>query len=346
MKRFNKNLLTMLLVILVAFGLVACGTKSNTSNVGANDTSIETPNNDNVGGANETNTAGSDETTVEDVALPSIDRAGNTIVIPEEVKKIISLAPSTTQILVDLGEGDKLVAVDTQSPLYATIPSDVPQFDLMAPDLEQIIALSPDVIFVSSMTNYSGEDILKAVRDVGICVIEIPTSNSIDDIKKDIGFVADCLGKSSEGKVLISDMETTIAQVSAIGETITDKKSVLFEIAAAPSVYSFGKGIFLNEMIELIGATNTLAEQDGWISVTEEAIVIANPDVILTSVNYIDNPTDEIKGREGFSEIKAVANNQVYYIDNGSSSLPNHNITKALIEMAKAVYPEEFADLN
>lgn len=340
MKRFNKNLLTMLLVVLVAFSLAACGTKSD-KNGGTNDITNGTTNDITEGAAN-----GENDTTGESVELPTEDRAGNTVTIPKEVNKIISLAPSTTQILFDLGVGDKLVAVDTQSPLYATIPSEVLQFDMMAPDLEQVIALSPDVVFVSSMTNFSGEDILKGVRDSGICVLEIPTSNSIEDIKKDISFVADSVGKSQEGKVLISDMEAIINEVSEIGSKITDKKTVLFEIAAAPDIYSFGKNVFLNEMIELIGATNILVEQEGWISVSGEAIVSKNPDVILTNVNYIENPTEEIKSRDGFNEITAVVNDRVYYIDNGYSSLPNHNVIKALIEMAKAVYPEQFADLK
>jgi iron complex transport system substrate-binding protein len=340
MKRYNKNLLTMLLVVLVAFSLAACGTKSN-NNGGTNDITNGATNEITEGAAN-----GDKDTTGESVELPTVDRAGNTITIPKEVNKIISLAPSTTQILFDLGVGDKLVAVDTQSPLYSTIPSEIPQFDMMAPDLEQVIALSPDVVFVSSMTNFSGEDILKVVRDSGICVLEIPTSNSIEDIKTDIRFVADAVGKSQEGKVLVSDMEAIINQVAEIGSKITDKKTVLFEIAAAPDIYSFGKNVFLNEMIELIGASNIFADQDGWISVSGEAIVNKNPDVILTSVNYIENPAEEIKSRDGFNEITAVLNDRVYYIDNGYSSLPNHNVTKALIEMAKAVYPEQFANFK
>ncbi len=341
MKRFNKNLVTMLLVILVAFGLVACGSKSDNNGGNTSVTPGQTGDNVNTEG---NNTA--DEDATNDVVLPTTDRAGNTITIPNEVNKIISLAPSITQVLFDLEVGDKLVAVDKQSPLYAEVPSDIPQFEMMAPDLEQIIAISPDVVFVSSMTNYNGEDILKAVRDAGISVLEIPTSNSIEDIKKDIRFIADAVGKSSEGNVLVSDMETTINKVAEIGGTITDKKTVVFEIGAAPDIYSFGKNVFLNEMIEIIGATNIFADQEGWISVSAESIVSMNPDVILTSVNYIENPIDEIKGRDGFSEITAVKNDMVYYIDNGSSSLPNHNITKALIQMAKAIYPEQYADLK
>jgi iron complex transport system substrate-binding protein len=99
-------------------------------------------------------------------------------------------------------------------------------------------------------------------------------------------------------------------------------------------------------MIELIGARNIFADQMGWLAVTEEAAISANPDVILTNVNYIEDSIGEIKSRDGWEEVNALKNNAVYYIDNGYSSLPNHNIVKALKEMALAVYPEAFASLK
>ena len=100
-----------------------------------------------------------------------------------------SLAPATTQILCDLGLADKIVAVDTNSPQYAEeLTEDVMQFDMMEPDLEQILNAEPDIIFVSNMSSQGGDDIFKSVRDAGICVAEIPTSNSIEDVKEDVRF--------------------------------------------------------------------------------------------------------------------------------------------------------------
>ena len=96
-------------------------------------------------------------------------------------------------------------------------------------------------------------------------------------------------------------------------------------------------------MIELIGAENILADQQGWLAVEAETIVAADPDVILTNVNYIDEPVAEILGRGGWEGMRAVQDQQVFYIDNMASSLSNHNIVKALDQMAKAVYPDLFA---
>lgn len=296
----------------------------------------------------ETASAETEESAGEAAARPQEDRAGNPIEVPEEVDSIISLAPATTQILCDLGLADEIVAVDTNSPMYAEgLSGDVMQFDMMEPDLEQILNAEPDIIFVSSMSSQGGDDIFAGIREAGICVAEIPTSNTIEDVKKDVQFTADCVGKSEEGAALVADMEAVIDEVSAIGQNIEEKKSVLFEISPVPYLYSFGTGVYLNEMIELIGAQNVLGDQEGWISVTEESAVAADPDVILTSDNFSNSdPVAEILGRAGWENVTAVKEGQAYYIDNAASSLPNHHIVDALKEMAKAVYPEEYADLK
>ena len=137
-------------------------------------------------------------------------------------------------------------------------------------------------------------------------------------------------------------MQEEIDSISAIAKIITEKKTVYFEISAAPYMYSFGNGVFLNEMIELIGTANILSGQDGWLSVEGETVVAADPDVIFTNVNYLDDPVAEILGRDGWAGVTAVVNRDVYYIDNMASSLPNQNIVVALRQMAEALYPDYF----
>lgn len=278
-------------------------------------------------------------------ALPTEDRAGNAITVPETVNTIVSLAPSVTQVLCELGLADKIVGIDNRSPNYTDqLKDDLPQFDMMSVDTETLIALKPDIVFASGISYVGAEDPFKSVRDVGICVADIPSSSSLNDVKLDNQFIADCVGKSEEGKRLNDDMQATIDKVAAIGKTITDKQRVLFSIADSSALYSFGSGTFLNEMIELIGAVNVFADQESWISVTTESAVAANPDVILTNVNYIPDPIADFTENAVFAEVNAVKNDRVYLIDNAASSLPNHHVVDALVQMALAVYPDQYAE--
>lgn len=278
-------------------------------------------------------------------ALPTEDRAGNAITVPETVNTIVSLAPSVTQVLCELGLADKIVGIDNRSPNYTDqLKDDLPQFDMMSVDTETLIALKPDIVFASGISYVGAEDPFKSVRDVGICVADIPSSSSLNDVKLDNQFIADCVGKSEEGKKLNDDMQATIDKVAAIGKTITDKQRVMFSIADSSALYSFGSGTFLNEMIELIGAVNVFADQESWISVTTESAVAANPDVILTNVNHIPDPIADFTENAAFAEVNAVKNDRVYLIDNAASSLPNHHVVDALVQMALAVYPDQYAE--
>ncbi len=143
-------------------------------------------------------------------------------------------------------------------------------------------------------------------------------------------------------------MKEDVESIKAIGDTITDKKSVYFEIGAGSGLYTFGNETFLNEMIETIGATNIFGDESSWITVTPEAVIDANPDVILANSPGTNEAgltaVEDIVSREGWDTVTAVKNGDVYQIDKNSSSRGSQNIIKALKEMAKAVYPDEYKD--
>lgn len=282
------------------------------------------------------------------VAVPTeqtttkVDREGETINMPENVEKIISLAPSTTQILIDLGLEDKIIATDAYSVDLFTDYGDRISFDIMSPDVELLASLDADIIFATAMSKADSEDPLKLLKNTGTVVTYIPTSNSIEDIEKDIIFISEITNEKEAGLSIVSDMYDKIEYYRKIGSTITDKKTVYFEIAPTPKIYTFGNGVFLNEIIEIIGAENIFNDQENWITVSPEAIIERNPDVIFTNVEYIDDPVSEILNRAGFSTITAVKNSDVYKIDNKISSYSNHNIVKAMEEMAVLIYPSEY----
>ena len=279
-------------------------------------------------------------------AQPTVDRAGNEIALPEEINKVVSLAPSTTQLLLDLGLGDKLVAVDTYSAQYYEETAGLLQYDMMTPDNEALALLEPDVIFVTGMSFAHGENPFQPLIDLGACVVVLPSSYSIEDIRLDIAFIADVMNVEEAGQAIIDEMDTTIEEIKAIGESIEEKKTVLFEISALPYIYGPGDHTYLDEMIELIGAVNVLDGQEDWVSVSEESALAMNPDVILTSTDYIEDPIGEILSREGWGDVTAVANKAVYPISSQTSNQPNQHIVEALIDMAKAVYPEYYEALD
>ena len=259
-----------------------------------------------------------------------------------EVGRIISTSPSNTEILVGLGLTDKIVAVDKYSTDIEGLSADIPQLELSNPDAETILALEPDLIITSEINHVgNAENPFSILEESGIDVLYIPTSTSIEDIYSEIEKIAEATGTTAQGEALINGMKEKISAVSEIAKTIpeSERKTVYFEISPAPSLFSFGKETFLNEMIELIGATNIFGNETGWISPSEETILKDNPDVILSNVNYIENPIEEIKGRAGWENLTAVKENQIFMINTNAASRPSQNVMIALEEMAQAIYP-------
>lgn len=278
----------------------------------------------------------------EAIVRPDKDREGYAITLPEEINTIISIGPSNTEILVGLGFGGRIIATDDFSGNVEGIQPGISSLNMMFLDAEFIIGLQPDIIFITGMSRVGGGNPLSLISDTGISIVYMPTSNSITDIMEDIRFIAAVMGVQANGEDIITSMEAEINSIRQIAETITERRTVYFEISPAPFMYSFGTGTYMHEMIELAGAENIFADREGWISVTDEALLLANPDIILTSVNFPDNPIAEIMGRVGWGVIAAVQNGRVYSIDADYSNRPSQNIIRALREIAQAVYPDLF----
>ena len=276
---------------------------------------------------------------------PDTDRSGNPITLPDQVDSIISMAPSATQTLLDLGMKDKLVAVDTYSAMYFGL-EDLPTFDMMEPDTEQMAVLGADLIFTTGMSASTGADPFKPLRDVGACVADIPSASSIDAMLEDTRFIAVCVGAEETCEELIAKFQEELDQLSEIGAGIQDKKRVVVEIACAPDIYTAGNGTFMQEMLNIIGAENIFADQEGYLSVTEESVIMLNPDVILTMVDYVEDPVAEILGRNSWENITAVANGDVYQVNTNAVSLPNLHVIDGMKQMAKMIYPDAYAGIE
>ena len=283
-----------------------------------------------------------------------ISCTGKSAVVKNDVKRVISTAPSNTEIITDLGQAHKLVAVDVHSANIEGIPANLPLLDFFYPDAETIINLKPDLIIASGHNpTGSGEDPFRLLRDTGITVVYISMSKNIAAIYDDITLIAQLLQAQEEGKALINKTSAMIDEIVHAAETakntfavrkgagIENKRTVYFEISAAPDMMTFGKDSFIHDMIITIGAENIFGNENWLITPGAETIINRNPDVILTNVNYIKDPIGEIKSRPGFNHINAVKNNRIYRIDTDSSVRPSARIVTALRQMQEAIYRED-----
>ena len=139
-------------------------------------------------------------------------------------------------------------------------------FDMMNPDVEKIISLKPDIIFVNTFSVFSAKNSVDAIKNLGLSVAVIPNSDTLIAIEEDIYFLGEVLKLKDASKKVISKMQINIEKIKSIGDKITNKKSVYFEIGAMPNLYSFGTNVYLDDMINIIGAKNIFEDKNSWIA--------------------------------------------------------------------------------
>lgn len=299
-------------------------------------------------------TVTSDEVAAEQ-ALPTQDLVGNDITVPQEIDAIVSMSPSSTRLLIDLGLADYIVACDTYSYEYYgdNLNADVSRYDMMAPDQEAIVSLDPDIVFTTGMSYATGSDVYASVREAGICVADIPSASSLDEIGESIIFIGSCTGTYDEAQEIVDSMNDTIDKIKEIAATISDddKKVVLYETNTPtpdyPTIYSAGSGTYISEMIEAIGAVNATSDQQGWASLTEEDAVSLNPDVIISTDMYTDDAVNTHLTLEGWENVTAIINEDVYLMEHSNEiNQPNQHVVSAMVEMAKDIYPDVYENLE
>lgn len=272
------------------------------------------------------------------------DSDKNNIIQNKKIEKIISLSPGVTDILIDLNEAHKIIAADTFSKdiLKKNNINVSNIFDMLNPDAEKIISLDSDIIFINNLTAFYTKNSLLSLSNPTI--ITITNSETLKGIEDDIYFLGKVLNADDRAKEVVSNMRIKIKEIKDIGDTITNKKTVYFEISALPNLYSFGSNVYLDDIINIIGAKNIFSNRNEWISVSEEDVVYLNPDIIFTSVDYVNNPVAEITNRAAWRDINAVKTSKVFFVE--GTSLPTHNIVSSIILMAKYIYPEEYKDIK
>ena len=258
--------------------------------------------------------------------------------VPTEFNRIISAAPSNTEIITALGMGDRLIAVDRYSGGIPGVPPGLPEIDFFNPDSEAIIGLEPDLILTNEINSFGiADNPFKLLGDMGIRVVQIPTSVSIEGIYHDIITIAEILGVKERGELLAGSMKEEIERITAAAKATPERRTVYFEVSSAPTMVSFGQGAYLNEMIEIAGGRNIFNDQQGWFSPGAEEIIARNPDIIFTMIYPGEDPVAEIKSRRVFENITAIKENRVYAIDSDSASRPSQNILPALRQMARNI---------
>ena len=265
-------------------------------------------------------------------ATSLMDMYGREVVLDEPVTRIVALAPSDCEILCALGAGDLLVG---RGP-YCDYPEDILDVPVVETgentNLEQIIALQPQVVLMADMAQTAEQ--VQALEDAGIRVV-LSDANDIEGVYTAIRMIGQLTGLDGEAEALVADMQATFDDIAARSEDTG--KTVYFEVSPLEyGLWTAGVNTFMDELASLCGLTNAFADVEGWAAISEEQVLERDPDYIVTiSMYYGEGPTpvEEIMGRPGWEHLKAVENGDVFNADSNEISRPGPRLKDAALAL-------------
>ena len=277
------------------------------------------------------------------------DDTNTAITLTSYPNRIISLAPSTTEMLFSLGLQSKIVGLVTYAGYAQTIQDTIKSQNITTVgtfskvNTELVIGLQPDLIIASG--SYQQALATKFAEQGKTTVILNPTKFS--EILADIKLLGKLTGTDSEATTLTNSMQNRVDAV--INKTANLKKpGVYVEYYFDKTGYSsYGADSYINELIGMAGGVNVFAGFKGqYITTSTEEIVKANPSIIVISNGVMSQlaglTPDSLLAREGWSTISAVQNNQIHQINESILTLWGPRIVDGLEALARVIHPEVF----
>ena len=283
-------------------------------------------------------------------AVPSTEAAGIALTdgLGREVKlasaaqRIVSLAPSNTEILFALGAGDKMVGRDEVS--------DYPEEALALPTVggwsgfsaEAIVALKPDLVLAAEINT---PELVAELEGLGLTVYYLSNPKTLEELYVNIEIVATLTGR--DATKLTDSLKARVAAVDEKIMPLSARPSVFYEVDATdPSKpYSVGPGTFIHLLINRAGGANAVelaGITDPYPQISLEQLVIAPPDVIILGDSMWGTTAESVAARPGWDTLKAVVDGKIFPFDDNLVSRPGPRLIDGLEALARLLHPEAF----
>jgi iron complex transport system substrate-binding protein len=280
-------------------------------------------------------------TTTPSASITLTDGLGRSVVMKEAAKRVVSLAPSNTEILFAVGAGEQVVGRDE----FSDYPEEAKAVESIGGSMgkysvEAIVALKPDLVLAAEINS---PELVKQLEDLGLTVYYLKNPKTFDELYTNLEIVAQLTGRDP---VKLTD--SLKARVAAVDEKImplSARPLVFYEIDAtdAAKPYTYGPGTFGNLLIARAGGTNIGGElTDPYPQISLEQIVVSNPAFILLGDSMYGTTAESVAARAGWETIEAVKSKNIFPIDDNLISRPGPRLVDGLEQLAKLLHPDMF----
>lgn len=269
------------------------------------------------------------------------DDEGTSVELATEPQSIVSLTPATTEILFELGVGDRIIATDDGSdyPDAAVPLPDVAKFNSV--DVEQVVSLAPDLVLAGGLDFTPAESVTK-LRSLGLPVIVV-YAKSVDGVYKDIEILGSATGTIAAAQALTTEMRADVQAVTkAVGAAGT-KPRVYYEVGyddVTGAIYAPADDSFVAELVTLAGADAITTGDPASYEIPLETLIQRDPQIILLGTNPSYNPTPAaLMARAGWDAMTAVQNKDVRPVRDIEVNRPGPRLPIGLRNVASAIWP-------
>ncbi len=265
------------------------------------------------------------------------DQTGEKIDVPASPHRVLSLAPSLTEMVFSLHEEAKLVGA-TRYSNYPEAAKKLPRVgSYVQLDLERIVAMKPDLCL--AIKDGNPRRTAEAIKALGIPVFAIDPRD-IEQIMDAFLLLGDVLGAPETAKDLVAGLEHRLSLVKKKVASSQEKPSVFFQIAEVPIV-SAGKNSYIDKLITLAGGNNLAGSMTEYPRFSWENIMLLQPEVVVISSMSGGKSPESLKASWlRWPEIPAVKNHRLYVVNADLFNRPTARLIDGLEILADVLHPE------
>jgi iron complex transport system substrate-binding protein len=278
-----------------------------------------------------------------DTSITLTDGLGREVQLNEPAQRVVSLAPSNTEILFAIGAGSQVVGRDE----FSDYPAEAASVESIGGsfgeyNVEAIVALKPDLVLAAEINS---PELVKQLEDLGLVVYYLKNPTALEEMYVNLEIVGQLTGH--DVTELVDSLKARVQAVDDKIATVTEKPIVFYEIDASDATkpFTYGPGTFGDLLIARAGGVNLATAAgitDPYPQVSLEQVVATNPNIIILGDAAWGVTVESVLARAGWDVLAAVQNNQVFPFDDNLVSRPGPRLVDGLEQLAKLLHPELF----
>lgn len=276
-------------------------------------------------------------------SIDLVDGLGRAVSLPAPAERVVSLAPSNTELLFAVGAGDQVVGRDPYSdyPVEAAAVTDIG--DTYAElNTELITSLEPDLVLAAGITP---PEQVAQLEQLGITVYWLANPTDLDGLYTNLQIVGQLTGNEAGASVAVDALRARAEAVAVALADVSVRPTVFYEVDGLTdpnAPYTAGPDTFIDLIINLAGGINAAATLPGYAQMSVEELLVQNPDWILLGDALYGATPESVAARAGWGNLAAVQNGQVVAFDDNLMSRPGPRLIDGLEQLARLLHPDQF----